>query len=143
MSTEKLDLAIALAKYAHKGQVDKAGMPYINHPLAVADMVDGENNKIVAVLHDVLEDTNVKASTIQNLFGNEVSYPLIVLTHNNEESYDDYINRVANNETARIVKLADLQHNMDLSRLPTVTEKDLKRKRKYEKAYQYLKSLPE
>ena len=143
MNTKKIALAAALAAYAHEGQTDKAGRSYAGHPLAVAEMVEGEDCKIVALLHDVLEDTFVTEATLRNLFGDGIADAVLAVTRREGESYGDFIVRAGNNRIARAVKLADLRHNMDLSRLLTVTEKDLQRKAKYEKAYDYLIKLEE
>ncbi|MBR5422817.1 MAG: bifunctional (p)ppGpp synthetase/guanosine-3',5'-bis(diphosphate) 3'-pyrophosphohydrolase [Clostridia bacterium] len=140
MSEKKLQLALALASYAHEGQADKAGKPYITHPLAVSEMVEGEDRKIVALLHDVLEDTFVTEATLRNLFGDEITDAVCAVSRNENESYEEFIVRAGQNELARAVKLADLKHNMDVSRLPEITERDLQRLEKYKKAYQYLVS---
>ncbi len=140
MSEKKLQLALALASYAHEGQADKAGKPYITHPLAVSETVKGEDRKIVALLHDVLEDTFVTEATLRNLFGDEITDAVCAVTRNENESYEEFIVRAGKNEIARAVKLADLTHNMDVSRLPEITERDLQRLEKYRKAYQYLLS---
>ena len=135
---ERLALARALAAYAHLGQVDKAGNPYISHPLAVSEGVEGEDAKIAALLHDTVEDTFVTNRTIRELFGNVVADAVACLTHRECEDYFDYVRRAGKNPIARQVKLSDLHHNMDLSRLPQVTEKDLKRLEKYKKAQEIL-----
>ena len=140
MDSNRYKLAAALAEYAHEGQTDKAGRRYVEHPFAVAETVEGEKCKIVAVLHDVLEDTFVSEATLRNLFGDEIADAVLAVTRKENESYDDFIIRAGNNEIAKAVKLADLRHNMDLSRLPEVKEEDLKRKAKYEKAYRYLQN---
>ena len=129
MLDERIELAAAVSRFAHRGQVDKAGQPYYLHPAAVAAMVDGEDEKIVAYLHDILEDTDVSENTIRNLFG-EVK----LLTHAKSEPYMDYIRRVKENELAKRVKLADLTHNMNLKRLLVVTPADEARLKKYREA---------
>ena len=135
---ERMELARALAAYAHLGQVDKAGNPYITHPLAVAEGVEGEDAKIAALLHDTVEDTFVTNRTIRELFGDDVADAVDLLTHREGEDYFDYVRRAGKNPIARQVKLSDLRHNMDLSRLKEVTEKDLKRLEKYKKAREIL-----
>ena len=137
-NTGRIEMADALAAFAHRGQVDKAGQPYIQHPRTVASRVTGEDEKIVALLHDVLEDTDVAEDTIRNLFGDKIADAVAALTHREDEDYFSYVARVAKNPLARIVKLADLEHNMDLSRLPKVTEKDLRRVEKYSRARRIL-----
>lgn len=134
MLDERIELAAAVSRFAHRGQVDKAGQPYYLHPAAVAAMVDGEDEKIVAYLHDILEDTDVSESTIRNLFGDVVADAVKLLTHAKSEPYMDYIRRVKENELAKRVKLADLTHNMNLKRLPVVTPADEARLKKYREA---------
>lgn len=125
----------------HEGQVDKAGAPYINHPRAVAAKLDSDVEKAVALLHDTVEDTDATVEEIKEVFGEEIADAVEVLTHPKDEPYMDYIRRIWKNRLARDVKLADLEHNMDLSRLNgKVTEKDLERVEKYKKARQILMS---
>ena len=131
-------MAKAIAAYAHDGQVDKAGKPYILHPIAVSERVTTEDEKVVALLHDVLEDTFVTESTIRNLFSDVITDAIVALTRKPEETYEDFIVRASLNSLSRTVKIADLSHNMDLSRMETITQKDLDRIQKYEKAMTYL-----
>lgn len=136
--------AVWIAQEAHKGQTDKGGNPYIEHPLYVASQVDTTELKIVAVLHDTLEDSDVTAEDLRREgFPEHVVEAITVLTHEdgNEEAYLDYIRRVSGNAVAAAVKRADLLHNMDISRIPNPTEKDKKRRAKYERAYQLLEEL--
>lgn len=136
--------AVWIAQEAHKGQTDKGGNPYIEHPLYVASQVDTTELKIVAVLHDALEDSDVTAEDLRREgFPEHVVEAITVLTHEdgNEEAYLDYIRRVSGNAMAAAVKRADLLHNMDISRIPNPTEKDKKRRAKYERAYQLLEEL--
>ncbi|WP_308545011.1 HD domain-containing protein [uncultured Sneathia sp.] len=135
----KYELALKIATEAHKGQVDKAGVPYINHPLTVASLVDTEEEKIVALLHDTIEDTNItEQDLIDYGFPNEIVEAVKLLTHNKNVPYMDYVAKIKDNELARKVKIADLTHNSDLSRLKEITEKDKKRYEKYQKALLYL-----
>lgn len=135
----KYELALKIATEAHKGQVDKAGVPYINHPLTVASLVDTEEEKIVALLHDTIEDTNITEQDLLNYgFSNKIVEAVKLLTHNKNVPYMDYIAKIKDNELARKVKIADLTHNSDLSRLKEITEKDKKRYEKYQKALLYL-----
>lgn len=131
--------ALAIAEDAHKGQVDKAGVAYIQHPLYVASLVEGELAKTIALLHDVVEDS---AWTLEDLrmegLPEEVVQAVGILTKNRDESYKEYLMHVKQNPLARQVKLADLQHNSDLSRLTTVTEIDRKRAEKYRQAIAFL-----
>ena len=131
--------ALAIAEDAHKGQVDKAGVVYIQHPLYVASLVEGELAKTIALLHDVVEDS---AWTLEDLrmegLPEEVVQAVGILTKHRDESYEEYLMHVKQNPLARQVKLADLQHNSDLSRLTTVTEIDRKRAEKYRQAIAFL-----
>lgn len=133
-----LRLAEQYATEKHMGQVDRAGVPYVEHPRAVAGMLDGETERIVAWLHDTVEDTDATIDEIRRLFGDEVAVAVDHLTHRKGEPYMNYIRRVKENELARKVKLADLEHNMDLSRLPVVTSADALRCVKYCQAKQLL-----
>lgn len=135
------DLAYEIAKRAHAHQKDKAGKPYIIHPLTVSKNVSSDEAKIVALLHDVAEDSNITVPSLRVLFGDEIGDALECLTHAMGESYEAYVRRVATNEIAREVKIADLKHNMDLSRLPVVTDWDMMRVEKYKKALDFLASF--
>ena len=131
--------ALAIAEDAHKGQVDKAGIAYIHHPLYVASLVEGKLAKTIALLHDVVEDS---AWTLEDLrmegLPEEVVQAVGILTKNRDESYEEYLMHVKQNPLARQVKLADLKHNSDLSRLANVTDRDRKRVAKYQKAIAFL-----
>lgn len=137
-----LEKAISIAVEAHRGQQDKTGAPYILHPLSVMGRVEGETEKIVAVLHDVVEDT---AWTLEKLKGEgipgEVLTGLDGVTKREGESYEDFVKRSGSNPVARQVKLADLEDNMDIRRLKTVEPKDLERLAKYLRAWRYLKGI--
>lgn len=130
--------AIHLATQLHAGQVDKAGKDYIQHPLRVMDTVAGETEKIVAVLHDTLEDTSITFEELERQFGEIVANAVQTLSRLKQEDYFDFIERVKGNAIAAKVKIADLHDNMNLSRLNTVTQKDLDRVAKYQKALQML-----
>ena len=131
--------ALAIAKDAHKGQVDKAGVDYIQHPLFVASLVEGELAKTVALLHDVVEDSDWTLEDLRKEgLPEEVVQAVGILTKKRNENYEEYILRVKQNPLARQVKLADLQHNSDLSRLANVTDRDRKRVEKYQQAIAYL-----
>ena len=138
--SKKIMLAFLVAEKAHEGQVDKAGVDYIQHPIKVASLVDGEKEKVCALLHDVMEDTKFPESALRILFDDEIVDTLLLLTHRDGESYEDYIEKISESELATKVKIADLTHNSDLTRLETVTEKDLKRYEKYQKSIEFLKS---
>ena len=142
MNTSKqpmLELALSIATEAHNGQFDKAGVDYIEHPIYVASQVDTEEEKAVALLHDVIEDSPVSAEELlQAGLPEAVVTAVQVLTKKKEQDYQTYLENVKSNSLARIVKLADLKHNSDLSRLSSVTDKDLERFEKYKKAIDYL-----
>lgn len=130
-----LNKAIEIANRAHGGQVDKAGQPYILHPLRVMLSMENELEMICAVLHDVVEDSDITFSDLRREgFSEEVIQVLNCLTKREGETYDDFIERVLVNKTARRVKLADLRDNMDLSRIKSPTEKDMERMKKYQNA---------
>ncbi len=137
-----LEKAILIAVNAHMGQKDKTGSPYILHPLRVMQSVDTTEAKIVAVLHDVVEDTDV---TFDDLTEANIPKHLVItlrlLTHNENLSYEEYIEKLAENPLAVKVKLADMKDNMDLSRLRKVTDEDIERMKKYVANYNYLKSF--
>jgi guanosine-3',5'-bis(diphosphate) 3'-pyrophosphohydrolase len=140
MLKTKIESAILLATEAHAGQTDKGGYPYILHPIRVMLAMKSDEAKIVAVLHDVIEDTPVKIADIKEAgYSEEVIAGLLAMTHKHNEPYFDYIDRVNDNDLAREVKLADLTDNMDISRLPGLpTEHDLKRTKKYRHAERIL-----
>lgn len=134
--------AIKLASTAHLGQVDKGGNPYILHPLWVMHKIRhlGTKYMIVAVLHDIVEDTSVTLDDLRAMgFNFEVIEALRLLTHDCSVSYMDYIERIALNPIAREVKLRDLEHNSKITRLKGLREKDFERLAKYQIAYNYLK----
>ena len=136
-----LELARQLAKEYHKGQVDKAGVDYFSgHITSVVNGVDTVEEKIVAYLHDTLEDTELSYLDLMVLgFSDKVINGVIFITKDKKEKYEDYLVKVKSNELSRAVKLSDLTNNMDLSRLKEITEVDKKRLEKYKKAYKYLK----
>lgn len=136
----KVEFAQALAAFAHDGQTDKGGNPYISHPVAVAEKVEGDDLKTIALLHDVLEDTAVNYGTLENLFGKRIADAVDALTRRDGETYEAFIERVCQDTLARAVKLADLEHNMDLSRIPNPSENDLRRIEKYKKAHAAIES---
>lgn len=142
MST--LERAIQIATEAHKGQLDKAGRDYIGHPLRVMAMGKTEDEKIVGVLHDVIEDTDWTFEMLEaEGFSREVIEALKCVTKLSEnENYDDFIERVKKNPLAVAVKINDLTDNMDIRRLPYLSDKDVKRLKKYLKAYKKLTGEP-
>lgn len=130
-----LDKAILIATKAHQGQVDKAGKPYILHPLRLMFSRKNEAERICAVLHDVIEDTDITLDYLRNEgFSEEVLSALDSLTRRADESYDEFISRIISNKIACYVKVADLCDNMDLSRIEAPSESDYQRIEKYRKA---------
>ncbi|HEY0272811.1 MAG TPA: phosphohydrolase [Chitinophaga sp.] len=132
-----LERAIAIAVAAHAGQKDKYGAPYIGHVLRVMNMGITEAEKIVGVLHDVVEDTGW---TFEQLAAEGLEPALIealkgVTKLSEDEDYDHFVNRTLQNRLSCAVKLHDLTDNMDVRRIPEVTEKDISRLNKYLKAY--------
>ena len=142
MST--LQRAIEIATEAHKGQFDKSGKDYIGHPLRVMEMGKTEEEKIVGVLHDVIEDTDWTFETLaEEGFSKEVIDALRCVTKLSEnENYYDFIERIKKNPLAVAVKINDLSDNMDIRRLPYLSDKDVKRLKKYLKAYKKLIGEP-
>ena len=134
-----LEEAISIAVEAHRGHKDKFGKPYILHPLRVMQRVETQEEKIVAVLHDVIEDTDwTPAMLTERGFPKRLLDALERLTKRKGESYPAFVRRSASNPIARRVKLADLEDNLDLRRLPRITERDRKRLNKYLRAYRWL-----
>ncbi len=137
--TDGTKKALKLCFEAHKNQVDKSGMPYVFHPFHLAEQMKDEKSTIVALLHDVVEDTNCTFDDLRNLgFDDDVIEALMLMTHDDAVPYMTYVAAVKQNPIACAVKLADLQHNSDLSRLDIVDEKALKRKEKYSAAIKLL-----
>lgn len=132
--------ALQIAKLAHAGQMDKGGNPYFLHPLAVSEKVETEDEKIVALLHDVIEDTDITLDyLLEQGFSEEILAAVNRLTKREGVSYEEYIDAVRKNPLALKVKIADMMHNSDLSRIPNPTEKDLKRIEKYKEKITLLK----
>ena len=141
MKQSQSEKAYEIAKRAHLGQVDKAGEDYIKHPEKVASFVNSDEEKAVAYLHDVIEDTELTLEDLYEYgFSKEVIEAVDIITKKRGEDYQSYLNSVKKNKLARAVKLADLRHNSDLTRLTKVTEKDIQRKEKYQKAIEFLNS---
>ena len=132
------ELALQIAQKAHAGQVDKAGKDYILHPMTVASYMDTDTEKAIAYLHDVLEDTDVTVDALREIFPNEIVDTLITLTHRKDESYFEYIQRVSTSKLAKKIKVADLLHNLDITRIKEPTKQDYTRLEKYKKAILYL-----
>ena len=136
-----LEIARNIARVAHAGQVDRAGVCYFSgHIQAVVGGVDSIEAQAVAYLHDVLEDCDVSASElIEAGIPPQVVDGVIAMSKIDGEAYDVYLNRVRSNELARVVKISDLMHNMQLDRLPVVQESDLVRVEKYRGALEFLR----
>lgn len=137
-----LELAIKVATEAHKGQFDKGGNPYIGHPKAVAESLSNTEHKIVAYLHDVFEDTYITPSDLLDMgFTLRIVNSIWLLTKTDGLAYDEYLKIVKADSTARYVKMADLKHNMDISRIPYPTEKDYARLEKYKNSLAFLEDI--
>lgn len=139
--------AMKIAFDAHKDQKDKSGLPYFHHPMHLAEQFNDEKLVATAMLHDIVEDTSITFEDLKKAnIPDDVLSALKLLTHENHQNYDEYIKKIANNEIARKVKMADLQHNMDETRLRPDNctnaydaEKIKKRRDKYKAAYTFLK----
>jgi (p)ppGpp synthase/HD superfamily hydrolase len=138
-----LERAIEIAQEAHKGVKDKGGHDYIHHPIRVMHAMSNDQEKIVAILHDVVEDSDWTFDRLKEEgFEDSVIESLRCVTkYSEEEDYQEFIKRAATNKIATKIKMADIEDNLDLSRLGTLTEKDLTRIEKYKKALKYLKAL--
>lgn len=135
-----LEEAISLAAKAHQGQKDKAGAPYILHPLRLMIRMETDTERIVAVLHDVIEDSCTSLEELSHEgYPQEIIDALDHLTRRENEPYDAFIARVKTNPIALKVKIADLEDNMDVKRLKTVTDEDMDRLNKYLRAWQSLR----
>ena len=131
--------AMMIAFNVHKEQFDKTGLPYIFHPFHLAEQMADENSICVALLHDVVEDTDITFEDLQKEgFTEEIIDSLKLLTHNLDVPYMEYVKLIKTNPTARLVKLADLKHNSDLTRLNKISEEDIKRYNKYQEAIKLL-----
>jgi (p)ppGpp synthase/HD superfamily hydrolase len=133
--TQTLERAIAIAAMAHAGQVDKGGAPYILHPLKVMMRMNTLEERIVAVLHDVVEDCGISLDDLRKEgFSEEILSAIESVTKVPGESYEDFVDRTAQNPIGRVVKLADLEENSDLSRIASPSWEDLERIEKYRRA---------
>ena len=133
--TPKTKIALKLCFEAHKEQVDKSGMPYVFHPFHLAEQMNTEETTIVALLHDLVEDTDYTIEDLVDMgFDKSITDAIALMTHTDNVAYMDYVRAIKDNPIAKTVKLADLKHNSDLTRLETVDEKALSRREKYLKA---------
>jgi (p)ppGpp synthase/HD superfamily hydrolase len=132
MGTKQLvEAARIISRLAHKGQIDKQGFPYYLHPQTVASLVETDEEKITAYLHDTLEDTELKEADLRAVFGDEIMDAVRLLTHDPRDTYMDYVRKISENRLATVVKIADLTHNLDENRWSTDELPDyLRRKRK-------------
>ena len=137
--TELTKKALSICFDAHKDQRDKSGLPYVFHPFHVAEQMKDEFTTVVALLHDVVEDSEYTLDDLRTIFPQRIVDAIAVLTHDTQTTYMAYIDDVKQDAIATIVKIADLEHNADLSRLSTVTKKDVARSKKYKAAISYLK----
>ena len=130
--TEKTKKALKLCFEAHKEQTDKSGMPYVFHPFHLAEQMKTEETTIVALLHDLVEDTDYTIDDLINMgFDKTVTDAIDLMTHTDGIDYMDYVRMIKKNPIAKAVKLADLKHNSDLTRLDVIDEKALIRREKY------------
>lgn len=136
--TQDTRKAMKIAFDAHNGQKDKSGIPYIYHPIHLAEQMETEEECIVALLHDTVEDTDITFKQLEKEFSDKVIEALKLLTHDKSIGYMEYVRNLKNNPIARKVKLADLRHNSDETRLEYLKEKDRKRNQKYRKAIEIL-----
>ena len=139
--TNETKKALKLCFEVHKEQKDKSGLPYVFHPFHLAEQMNDENSVIVALLHDVVEDSDKTFEDLIEMgFKHEIIDALKLLTHEEDVDYFEYVLKIKENELAKKVKLADLRHNSDTSRLDKITEKDSQRVHKYRKAIEILEN---
>ncbi|MBQ3919573.1 MAG: HD domain-containing protein [Oscillospiraceae bacterium] len=137
--TDLTKKALLIAYNAHMGQYDRSGLPYIFHPYHLAEMMEDEYSVCAALLHDTVEDTDMTIEDIRNEgFPEEIVHALELLTHKDGVDYFDYVRAIRSDPLAVRVKLADLSHNSDLTRLDNVSERDRERVKKYEQARRIL-----
>ena len=137
--TKKTKRALQICFDAHKDQVDKSQIPYVFHPFHLADQMQTEAETVVALLHDVVEDSDYTFADLEKEgFGEEIINALKLLTHNDGSKYMDYVAKIKENPLAKAVKLADLKHNSDITRLDVIDEKALKRRDTYLEAIKFL-----
>lgn len=133
--------AMKISFDAHKNQVDKSGIPYVFHPFHLAEQMTDEDTTIAALLHDTVEDTNLTFDYLREQgIPEHIIVALKLLTHDESVPYLDYIKLIKVNDIAKAVKIADLKHNIDLTRLDEIGEKDMARVEKYKKAIETLEN---
>ena len=137
--TKDTKKALRLCFDAHINQTDKSGLPYVFHPFHLAEQMKTEETTIVALLHDVVEDTDITLEDLQEKgFNKEIIDAIALMTHDDDTDYMDYVREIKKNPIAKAVKLADLKHNSDLSRMDVIDEKVLERRKKYLEAVERL-----
>jgi len=137
-----LEKAILIAAWAHVGQTNPQGEPYILHPLRVMLRLDDDVQRAVAVLHDVVEDTDVEIADLARAgLPWDILDGVTAMTHRPDETYEDYIRRLSSNPIARRVKLSDLEGNMDVKSLPELTEKRHAKLKTYHWAWRFLNGV--
>ncbi len=142
--TKITKIALRICFDAHKEQVDKTGLPYVFHPFHLAQQMTSEGACVCALLHDVMEDTPLTRKELEEMgIPREYTDILMLLYHREDVPYMDYVKALSHNKIAREVKIADLRHNSDLSRLDVVDERALERQEKYRIALEYLLSIGE
>ncbi len=136
-----LQRALEIAVVAHRGQLGKDGVPYVLHPIRLMLSLDGADARIAALLHDVVEDTDVELSDLRaEGFSEAVLDAVELLTKVEGEDYDEYVQRLRSHPVAKAVKMADLRDNMNITRLADVADRDLARLRKYHRVWKLLSS---
>lgn len=136
--------AMNIAYNAHKDKYDKGGVPYIIHPLCIAEKMEDEKTTVAALLHDVVEDTELTFDDLKKEgIPEDIIEALIYLTRNKNDDYMEYINKIKCNDIACAVKKEDIIHNSDITRLNNISEKDIKRIEKYKKALEILNKKPD
>ena len=142
--TPMTKIALKLCFEAHKDQIDKSGMPYVFHPFHLAEQMADENTTIVALLHDVIEDTEYTLDDLRKFgFAEDVLSAISLMTHADDVPYMEYVVKIKTNPIAKAVKLADLKHNSDMSRLDRITQTDEERAKKYKQAIELLENSNE
>jgi len=135
-----IEKAMQVALNAHSSQTDKAGEAYIMHPIRVMQDVETEEEKVVALLHDVVEDSSVSFEHVERRFSDRIVDAVRGMTKKDDESYSEFIERAKENEISREVKKADIRDNLDASRLGELDEEDIKRMEKYSRSLEVLKN---
>ncbi|PAU66561.1 GTP pyrophosphokinase [Pseudomonas sp. PIC25] len=130
-----IDKALEISCKTHSGQIDKGGEPYILHPLRLMLKFQDEESRIVAVLHDAIEDGEITTQHLEQAgFSEKIILAIECLTKKTGESYDDFLSRIIDNDLARRIKIEDIKDNLDITRLKTIDNKDLDRIKKYHNA---------